>query len=112
VLTKKPKDAAYGISSGRPEQFIEELAEPCLENVELGVGDRHRVGPIVRNGPRLNVVLRRAPDARLGHRLDVEIVRQNAKLERGRDIPGSMARRPRGRNGRILRQIILSLLGG
>ena len=28
-------------SSARPEQLIEEVAEPCLEHVELGLGNRH-----------------------------------------------------------------------
>jgi hypothetical protein len=57
----------------RSEQFIEEIAEPCLEHIELGVGDRHRVGPIVRDGSRLHVVLGRAPDAP-ALRLDARIV--------------------------------------
>ncbi|HEY3917223.1 MAG TPA: hypothetical protein VGL83_05500 [Stellaceae bacterium] len=39
-------------SSARSEQTIEKIAEPCLEHVELGDRDRHRVGPIVRDGPR------------------------------------------------------------
>ncbi len=34
-------------SSARPEQFVEEVAEPCLEYVEFGVRDRHTLGPIV-----------------------------------------------------------------
>jgi hypothetical protein len=66
-------------SSTRPEQFIEQIAEPCLEHIELGLGDRHRVGPIVRDDPRLDIVLGRAPDARPGLRLDVKIVGQNAQ---------------------------------
>jgi hypothetical protein len=40
-------------SSVRPEQLIEKIAKPCLEHIEFGVGDRHRVGPIVRNQPRM-----------------------------------------------------------
>jgi hypothetical protein len=28
-------------SSARPEQFIEQIAEPCLEHIELGVGNRN-----------------------------------------------------------------------
>jgi hypothetical protein len=66
-------------SSVQPEQFIEEIAEPCLEHVELGVCDRHGVRPIVRDRPRPNIVLERAPDARPGLRLDVRIVGRNAQ---------------------------------
>ena len=39
-------------SSARPEQFVEEVAEPCLEHVDLGVRDRHALGPIVRDASR------------------------------------------------------------
>jgi len=49
------------------------------DDIELGVDDRHRVGPIVRDGPRPDIVLGRAPNARPRLRLDVEIVRQNAQ---------------------------------
>jgi len=78
-------------SSARPEQFIEEIAEPCLEHVELGVGDRHRVGPIVHDGPCLNIMLGRAADARPGRRLDVKIVRQNAEAGAWSGHPRSIA---------------------
>jgi len=59
----------------RREQFIKEIAEPCLEHIKLGIGDRHRVGPIVRDRPGGQVVLRRPADARPGLRLDVKVVR-------------------------------------
>lgn len=78
MLRKKPKDAAYITSPVGPEQFIEEIAEPRLEYVDLGVGNRHRVPPIVRDNLRFNVVRGRAPDARPGLRRDVKIVGQNA----------------------------------
>ena len=66
-----------------PKEFIEEVAEPRFEHVELGVGDRHAPGPIVRDGPGLKVVLGRPAD--VGPRLqsDVKIVRHNAQAGRG-----------------------------
>src|SRR5260370_1385594 len=46
----------------RPEQFIEKVAEPSFEHVELSLGDWDALGPVVRDGPRRNVVLDRAPE--------------------------------------------------
>jgi hypothetical protein len=37
--------------SAGPEQFIEEVAEPCLEHFHLGLRYRIALGPIVRDGP-------------------------------------------------------------
>jgi hypothetical protein len=65
-------------SSARPKQLIEEIAEPCLEYVELGVGDRHALGPIVGNGPACEVLFRRPTDARPRTRDNVKIIRQHA----------------------------------
>jgi len=41
----------------RPEQLVEEVAEPRLEHVEFGLSDRDVLGPIVCDGPRVKVVL-------------------------------------------------------
>jgi hypothetical protein len=38
-------------SSARPEQFIEQVAEPRLEHVNLGLGDRNMLRPVVGDGP-------------------------------------------------------------
>ena len=46
-------------SSARPEQLIEEIAEPSLEHVHLGFRDRNMLGPVVGDGPDRKVVLRR-----------------------------------------------------
>jgi hypothetical protein len=73
-------------SSARPEQLIEEIAEPCLEHVELGIGDRHRVGPIVGDSPRLDIVLGRQAHARPRLRLDVRSLGTTPKVARDRDI--------------------------
>jgi hypothetical protein len=89
-------------SSARPEQFIEEIAEPCLEHIELGVGDRHWVGPIVRDRPRLNVMLRRAADARPGLRLDLKIVGQNTQAGARSGYPRSTAPPPLASEQRFL----------
>ncbi len=66
-------------SSVRPEQLIEEITEPCLEHVELGIGDRYRVGPIVRDSPRRRVVLRRPTDTRPRLDRNVEVIGQYAQ---------------------------------
>lgn len=52
-------------SSALPEQLVEEVAEPRLEHVHLGVRDRDTRGPVVGDGPRLKVVLRRPANAEL-----------------------------------------------
>jgi hypothetical protein len=38
-------------SPARPEQFIEQIAEPCLEHVQLGVRHGDVLGPIIRDLP-------------------------------------------------------------
>jgi len=98
-------------SSARPEQLIEEIAEPCLEHVELGVGDRHSVGPIVRDGPCLNIMLGRAADARPGRRLDLKIVRQNAQAGAWSGHPRSIAPLGPQANDRFLSANALLLPG-
>lgn len=66
-------------SSARPEHFIEQIAEPRIEHVELGIHNRHIFGPIVGDGPGLDSVLDRAANARPRLRLDLEIIGQNAQ---------------------------------
>ncbi|MGB8364460.1 MAG: hypothetical protein WCE20_08025 [Rhizomicrobium sp.] len=51
-------------SSARPEKLVEQVAEPCLEHVHLGVGDGDALGPVVGDGPRREVVLGRAAGKR------------------------------------------------
>ncbi|MGA8095371.1 MAG: hypothetical protein WB823_14025 [Steroidobacteraceae bacterium] len=46
-------------SSAWPEQLIEQIAEPRLEHVHLGLGNWNLLGPIVGDGPGREVVLRR-----------------------------------------------------
>jgi hypothetical protein len=36
-------------SPARSEEFIEQIAEPCLEHIHLGVRDRNALGPIIRD---------------------------------------------------------------
>ena len=86
----------------RLEQLIEEIAEPCLEHVELGIGDRHRGGPIVRDDPRLDIVLGRASDPRPGLYRNVEVVGQDAQVGASSRDPGSIARRDNELNVLIL----------
>lgn len=54
-------------SSARPEQFVEQIAEPRIEYINLGLRDRHAFGPVVRDGPFFNVVLGRAAKICHGH---------------------------------------------
>jgi hypothetical protein len=62
----------------RSEEFVEEIAELWLEHVDLNLSDRNTLGPIVGNGPILDVVLDWATDVRPPAGNDVEIVRQRA----------------------------------
>ncbi len=94
-------------SSARPEQFIEQIAEPCLEHVELGIGDRHRVGPIVRDGPRRQVVLRRPTDTRPRLDRNVKVIGQDAQAGARSRHPDRIAPRTSGMNGRSLSRSIL-----
>jgi hypothetical protein len=93
------------------EMGDEQIAEPCLEHVELGIGDWHRVGPIVGDGPRFNIVLGRAPHAWPALRLDVKIVRQNSQAGAWSGHPGSIASRRTRTNGLSLSRSTLFLLG-
>ena len=97
------------MSSRRPEQFVEQVAEPCLEYVDFGVRDRHARGPVVHDAPGLNVMFDRAAKARpwAGH--DIEVGRQFAErgavAQRG-SAPGHCARIAQttpGWNGRSIR---------
>ena len=44
-------------SSARPEQLVEQVAEPRLEHIDLGFCDGHALGPVVGDGPALKIVL-------------------------------------------------------
>jgi hypothetical protein len=77
-------------SSARPEQFIEEIAESCLEHVEFGVGDRHAVGPIVGDGPSLDIMLDGPSEARPRARNDVKIIGHNAEADALSGHPASI----------------------
>jgi hypothetical protein len=69
--------------SAGPEQFIEKIAEPRLEYVDLGVRDRYARGPIVHHAPRLDIVFDRSSDARPRTRNDVDVVGQGASFGSG-----------------------------
>jgi hypothetical protein len=66
------------------EQLVENIAEPRLEHVDLGIRDRHPRGPVVDDAPRIKAALDRPPDARPGLDRDVKIIGKNAE-------PGSPA---------------------
>ena len=68
--------------SAQSEQFIEEVAEPGLEYVHLGLGDRDAFGPVIADDPGREVVLRRTADARLRREIVVKIVGQVAKMRK------------------------------
>ena len=38
------------------EQLVEQVAEPSLEHLDLGLGDRHLLRPIIRHGPGGRIV--------------------------------------------------------
>src|SRR5690606_10360002 len=44
-------------SSARPEEFVEQIAEPTLENVNLGLGDRNIFWPIVGDAHPLAILV-------------------------------------------------------
>ncbi|MEI9992649.1 MAG: hypothetical protein WDM86_21780 [Rhizomicrobium sp.] len=104
-------------SSARPKQFIEEVAEPCLEHVNLGFRDRDAPGPVVGDGPRRNIMLRRPADAGPRLQLDVKIVGQDVQVRivatvfavKGTRLghPDRIARLTRDKNSRILRHSTL-----
>ena len=82
-------------SSRRPEQFVEQVAEPCFEYVDFGIRDRHARGPVVHDAPSLNIMFDRAAKARPGAGHDIEVGRQFAECgavaQRGA-MPGHCAR--------------------
>lgn len=108
-------------SSARPEQLIEEVAEPCLEHIHLGLADRHALGPIVRDVPGRNVILGRASERRPTAGNDMKIVGQRAEMDapltslavRGVDSghPDTIGRRWMKRNRPRLRQRPLRIAG-
>src|SRR4029077_14587191 len=64
-----------------PEQFIEEIAEPRLEHVHLGLHNRDALRPIVRDGPIGKIVFDRATDTRprSGPGIVAKIIWQHAR---------------------------------
>jgi hypothetical protein len=66
------------------EQLVENIAEPCLEHLDLGIRDRHPRGPVINDAPRIKTALDRPPDARPRLGLDIQIIGKNAE-------PGSLA---------------------
>jgi hypothetical protein len=48
------------MSSAWPEHIIEEVAKPRFEHIDLGIRDRHPSGPVVRDGPGIEVMSGRA----------------------------------------------------
>ena len=89
-------------SSAGPKDFVEEIAELCLEHIEFGVGDRHRIGPIVRDGPDREIMLRRPANARPRLRRDVKIVGQGAQAGTRTGHSASIARHDLRANDRSL----------
>lgn len=80
-------------ASGWPEQFVEHVAEPSLEYVDLGVRDWRARGPIVDDTPGLNVVSDRTTKARPGRVLDEKIVGQGAEFGAPMTVMGAKGRR-------------------
>jgi hypothetical protein len=74
------------------EQFVESIAEPCLEHIDLGTRDRHPIGPVVNDEPRIKAALDRPPDARPGLGHDVQIIGKNAEAGSLATIFPTMAR--------------------
>jgi hypothetical protein len=65
------------------EKLIEEVTEPGFEHVDLSLGDRHLVGPVVGDGPCGRIRLRRPANTTRGRgRVVVEVVAQS-DLRRG-----------------------------
>ena len=48
----------------RPEQLVEQVAEPRLEDGDLNVGDWHLLGPVVGDAPARHVMLGRTAGER------------------------------------------------
>ena len=76
VAETTPLDYAGQVNfngSKRAKKFVEQVAEPSFEDVDLGLCDRSALGPIVDHAPSFNVVLRGPAPARplsLFHLLD------------------------------------------
>nr|WP_263596060.1 hypothetical protein [Brevundimonas aurantiaca] len=51
-------------SLARPEQLVEDIAEPCLKYIHLGGRDRDALWPVVCDGPGRKIVLWRSPGTR------------------------------------------------
>ena len=51
-------DGTLLTSSARPEQLVEQVAEPCLEHIDFSLGDRDALRPVVGDGPHLKIILR------------------------------------------------------
>ena len=101
-------------SSARPEYLVEQIAEPRLEHIYLGLRDRHARGPVVDDAPLLKVVLRWPADARPRAGDDEEIVGQDtarraAAQSARRDIAPESRRNAFRRNDRFLRQARFAL---
>ena len=62
-------------SSARPEQFVEQIAEPCLEHVDLGLRDRHMLGPVVGGDSFRKIMFRLRRAAGKGPRLAEQLVK-------------------------------------
>ena len=69
----------WELPSTRPEQFIKQIAKPCLEYVHFPRGDGDAFRPIIGNGPGRKIVLGRPPDPLARH---VQIVVQVYRLLR------------------------------
>jgi hypothetical protein len=63
----------------RAEQLVENIAEPCLEHIDLGLRDQHLFGPVVDDTPSLKGAFDWSADARPGLDFDVKIVGEDAE---------------------------------
>src|SRR6266851_2833891 len=76
VMTVPSKSVA-----GR-KQLVEQVPEPSFEHLDLGLGHRHVLGPIVRDGPgRLVLRCRAANAASRWARIVVEIAGQSIRID-------------------------------
>jgi hypothetical protein len=62
------------------EQLIEEIAEPGLEHVDLRLGDRHLVGPVIGDVPGRRILPRR-PAYATGRRARIAGRANSARLD-------------------------------
>ncbi len=76
---------------GRPEQFIEEVAKPCLEHVHLAFGDGHALRPVIDDAPANQIVLHRPTRSAIGReQVIVKVSRDRSVVETPR--PATCAR--------------------